>query len=54
MAILAASIGAVAAPLGLFTAFTYDLPAGPAIVLAATAIFILSGTVSHLFQRRTA
>jgi zinc transport system permease protein len=54
MAILAALIGAVAAPLGLFTDFTYDLPAGPAIVLAATAIFILSGTVSHLFQRRTA
>ena len=54
MAILAALIGAVAAPLGLFTDFTYDLPAGPAIVLAATAIVILSGTVSHLFRRRTA
>ena len=54
MAILAALIGAAAAPLGLFTAFAYDLPAGPAIVLAATAIFILSSTVSQLFQRRTA
>jgi len=29
MAILAALIGAVSAPLGLFSAFAYDLPAGP-------------------------
>jgi zinc transport system permease protein len=54
MAILAALIGAVSAPLGLVTAFAYDLPAGPAIVLAATAIFILSNAVSQLVQRRTA
>ena len=54
MAILAALIGAAAAPLGLFTAFAYDLPAGPAIVLAATAIFVLSSAASQLLWRRTA
>jgi len=54
MAILAALIGAAAAPLGLFTAFAYDLPAGPAIVLAATAIFILSSIASQLVRRRLA
>jgi zinc transport system permease protein len=54
MAILAALIGAAAAPLGLFTAFAYDLPAGPAIVLAATAIFILSSIASQMVRRRIA
>ncbi len=42
MAILAGLIGALAAPLGLFVSFVYDFPAGPSIVLAAAAIFLLS------------
>ena len=42
MALLAAAFGAVAAPLGLWTAFATDIPAGPAIVLAASALFLLS------------
>jgi len=39
MAILAAFFGAAAAPLGLYAAYLKDIPAGPAIVLAAAAIF---------------
>jgi zinc transport system permease protein len=40
MAILAALIGAASAPLGLAAAYVRDIPAGPAIVLAAAAIFV--------------
>jgi zinc transport system permease protein len=40
MALLAALIGAVSAPLGLGAAYVKDIPAGPAIVLAAAAIFL--------------
>lgn len=40
MAISAALIGAISAPLGLFAAFTADAPAGPSIVLAAGALFV--------------
>jgi zinc transport system permease protein len=43
MAVLAGLIGAASAPLGLAAAWWTDIPAGPAIVLAAAAIFALSG-----------
>lgn len=42
MAVLASVIGAAAAPLGLAAAWWKDIPAGPAIVLAAAAMFALS------------
>ncbi len=51
MAILAALFGAAAAPLGLFAAFTYDFPAGPSIVLAASAIFAVASGLTALFRR---
>jgi zinc transport system permease protein len=51
MAILAAAIGAASAPLGLLTAFAYDLPAGPSIVLAATALFLLSTAAAWAMRR---
>jgi zinc transport system permease protein len=47
MAVIAAVIGALAAPLGLSLAWWKDIPAGPAIVLAAAAMF----TVSMLAER---
>ena len=40
MALLAAFIGAISAPLGIGAAYLRDIPAGPAIVLAAAAIFL--------------
>jgi zinc transport system permease protein len=51
MAILAALIGAASAPLGLFASFVYDFPAGPSIVLAATAIFLASSAAAHALRR---
>lgn len=41
MALLAAAVGAVSAPLGLAAAYWQDIPAGPAIVLAAAVLFAL-------------
>lgn len=51
MALLAAIFGAIAAPLGLWTAFTADIPAGPAIVLAASALFLISAGAARLIAR---
>ena len=48
MAILAAIIGALAAPLGLAAAWWKDIPAGPAIVLAASAMFAASMLVARV------
>lgn len=42
MAIWAAIIGVVSAPLGLGAAFWKDIPAGPSIVLAAVALFVIT------------
>ena len=42
MVIAAAVIGVVAATAGLFGSLKWDIPAGPAIVLAASAMFIAS------------
>jgi zinc transport system permease protein len=55
MAILAALIGAASAPLGLAAAYVRDLPAGPAIVLAAAAIFVstsLGARMANIAGRR--
>lgn len=51
MAVIAALIGASAAPLGLVGAFIADTPAGPAIVLAAATIFALSGAAARILRR---
>ncbi len=51
MALIAALIGAAAAPLGIFTAFAVDAPAGPAIVLAAAALFVVSSLAARLTNR---
>jgi zinc transport system permease protein len=48
MAVLAALIGAAAAPLGLSLAWWKDIPAGPAIVLAAASMFALSTLASRV------
>ena len=42
MAILAAAIGAAAVVGGLFGSLEWDTPAGPSIVVAALALFVLS------------
>lgn len=42
MAMWAAVIGAASAPLGLGAAYVKDMPAGPAIVLAAAALFLVT------------
>ena len=51
MALLAALIGAAAAPLGIFAAFAVDAPAGPSIVLAAAALFVVSSFVARILKR---
>jgi len=48
MAIFASIIGAISAPLGIAAAWYTDAPAGPAIVLAAAAIFLLTSLASTL------
>ncbi len=42
MAIMASLIGALSVVLGLFASLQYDIPSGPAIVVAAVILFILS------------
>lgn len=48
MAVMASVIGALAAPLGIAGAYAADIPAGPAIVLAVAALFILTSTIAGL------
>ena len=50
MALIAALVGAVAAPLGIGGALWTDAPAGPCIVLAAAALFALTGLAAKLRQ----
>lgn len=50
MAILASLIGAAAAPLGLAASWWKDIPAGPAIVLAAAALFGVSALTARLVK----
>jgi zinc transport system permease protein len=42
MALLAAAIGAAAVVLGLQASLRWDLPSGPAVVLAALALFLVA------------
>lgn len=42
MAVLAALLGAAAVALGLYASLAFDTPSGPSVVVAATAIFVLS------------
>jgi zinc transport system permease protein len=42
MAIFASLLGSVAVVLGLIASYLWDTPAGPAIVLSATGLFILT------------
>ena len=42
MAVAAAGIGAAAVVAGLFGSLEWDVPAGPAIVMVASAIFVAS------------
>jgi zinc transport system permease protein len=51
MAVLASLIGALAAPIGLAAAWWKDIPAGPAIVLAASAMFALSMLAARVVRR---
>jgi zinc transport system permease protein len=48
MAVLAALAGALSAPLGIAGALAADAPAGPCIVLAAAALFALTGCIARL------
>jgi zinc transport system permease protein len=48
MAVIAALVGALAAPLGIGGALWTDAPAGPCIVLAAAALFAMAGIVAKL------
>lgn len=48
MAVWAAVLGAVSAPLGLAASLAADAPAGPCIVLAAGALFTLSAVYARL------
>jgi zinc transport system permease protein len=48
MALMAALFGALAAPLGLWGAFAWDIPAGPAIVLAASALYLATTGAARL------
>ncbi|MBW8350613.1 metal ABC transporter permease [Bacillus sp. IITD106] len=42
MIVLAASFGALSSVIGLYFSFIYNLPSGPVIALATTAIFLLA------------
>lgn len=51
MAVLAAIIGALSAPLGLASAYAADAPAGPCMVLAAGALFAATSAYAALRGR---
>ncbi len=54
MAILAALAGALAVLAGLYASLAWNTPAGPSIVVAATAIFALALPLGAVLRRRTA
>jgi zinc transport system permease protein len=49
MAMLGALAGAIAVVAGIAASLTWDLPTGPAIVLAAAALFAVSATLPRRF-----
>lgn len=54
MAALAVLLGGVAVTVGLGGAFAWDLPAGPAIVVASALLFLLTVLARPLLRRRRA
>jgi zinc transport system permease protein len=52
MALTAAAIGIAAAPLGIAGSWWSDAPAGPSIVLAATALFALAAAGGAFLENR--
>lgn len=59
MVVLAAFFGAVSSITGLYFSFLYNMPSGPVIALAATAIFVLAflfspkqGVVVGMFRKK--
>jgi len=52
MAAIAAAIGVSSTGAGLWASWRWDLPAGPAIVIAATACFALSPLPARVRERR--
>jgi len=51
MAVIAALAGAISAPLGVFSAFAIDAPAGPMIVLAAAVLFFVSSFAARALRK---
>ncbi|WP_102226323.1 iron chelate uptake ABC transporter family permease subunit [Acidimangrovimonas sediminis] len=51
MALFAALIGVLAVLVGLWGSFHFDTPAGPSIVVAAAAVFILSAGLGGMLRR---
>ncbi len=54
MAALAAALGALAVLAGLFASLQWNTPAGPSIVVAATALFALALSTGSILRRGTA
>lgn len=52
MAALAAVVGVLAVALGLTGSLWWDLPSGPAVVVGAVTLFVLSAVPAALFARR--
>jgi zinc transport system permease protein len=52
MAILAAAVGALAVTSGIAASMLWDVPAGPSIVLAAAAVFLVSLAAGSLLPLR--
>jgi zinc transport system permease protein len=52
MALLAALAGCLSVAGGLWGAFSFDIPAGPGIVVAALALFLLSSVLPSFRKRR--
>jgi len=53
MAVLASLLGAGAVCIGLFSSFELDLPSGPAIVVAALALFLLALSINRIKELRS-
>ncbi len=47
MALLASILGMISVVLGLYASFIWDVPAGPAVVMAALTLFIIAGAVQR-------
>ncbi len=52
MAIFAAIIGCLASTSGLYASYQFDTPAGPSVVVAAGALFLISALIAPALRRR--